>query len=118
MTKRKQPERSALLQPARTPLLDDIRQLIVDTRVRVAAAVNADLTLLYWQIGQRIRKGVLQEKRVEYGEEIVPTVSAQLVPEVGEGFSARNLARMVQFSKVFPDGEIVATLSRQSHACV
>jgi len=94
-------------------LLDDIRQLIVDTRVRVATAVNAGLTLLYWQIGQRIRKDVLQEKRAEYGEEILPTLSAQLVPEFGEGFSSRNLARMVQFAEVFPDGEIVATLSRQ-----
>jgi hypothetical protein len=32
--------------------------------------VNAGLTLLYWQIGQRIRTDVLQKKRAEYGEEI------------------------------------------------
>jgi hypothetical protein len=82
-------------------LLDDSRQLIIDTRVRVAAAVNAGLTLLYWQIGQRIRKDVLQEKRAEYREEIVPTLSAQLVPDFGEGFNSRNLARMVQSQRCF-----------------
>ena len=98
MTNRKRPEFSTLRQPTSAPLLDDIHQLIIDTRVRVAAAVNASLTLLYWQIGQRIRKDVLQEKWAEYGQEIVPTLSAQLVLEFGQGFSSHNLARMVQFA--------------------
>jgi hypothetical protein len=95
MTKRKQLELSVLRQSASTPLLDDIRQLIVDTRVRVAAAVNAGLTLLYWQIGQRIRKDVLQEKRVGYREEILPTLSAQLVPVYQRSTPARFLRRNV-----------------------
>jgi len=96
VTKRKQPELSALRQPASAPLLDDTRRLIVDTCVWIAATVHAGLTLLYWQIGQRICKDVLQEKRVEYGEEIVPTLSAQFVLAFGEGFRSRNLAQMLQ----------------------
>jgi hypothetical protein len=95
MTKQKQPELSALRQSASAPLLDDIRQLIVDTRVRVAAAVNAGLTLLYWKIGQRIRKDVLQEKRAEYGEEILPTLSAQLVSAYQSSTPSQFLHRNV-----------------------
>jgi hypothetical protein len=32
------------------------------------------------------------------GEEIVPTVSAQWVVDFGDGFSARNLFRMIRFA--------------------
>jgi predicted nuclease of restriction endonuclease-like (RecB) superfamily len=44
---------------------------------------------------------------------IVPTLSAKLVPQFGSGFSARNLFRMIHFSEVFNDMEIVAALARQ-----
>ena len=43
----------------------------------------------------------------------MPTLSAQLVPEFGEGFSKRNLFRMIRFAEVFPVEQIVATLSTQ-----
>jgi len=79
----------------------------------VAVTVNAGLTLLYWQIGNRVRQDILKEKRARYGEEILPTLSAKLVPEFGRGFTEKNLRRMVQFAEVFSDMEIVVTLSRQ-----
>jgi hypothetical protein len=41
------------------PLLADIRQLIDAARRRAAATVNAELTLLYWQVGRRIQAEVL-----------------------------------------------------------
>ena len=94
-------------------LLGDIRHLIDAARERAASAVNSELTLLYWRIGQRIHTQVLAGKRAEYGEEILPTLSAELVPVYGKGFSTRNLARMVQFAEAFPEEEIVATLSQQ-----
>jgi predicted nuclease of restriction endonuclease-like (RecB) superfamily len=65
---------------SRTPpaLHAELRGLILATRAQVTQAVNSGLTLLYWQIGDRIRREVLREKRAAYGEEIVPTASAQL----------------------------------------
>ena len=36
------------------PLVDDLRQIINQTRSRVAVNVNAELTLMYWHIGERI----------------------------------------------------------------
>jgi predicted nuclease of restriction endonuclease-like (RecB) superfamily len=94
-------------------LLQDLRDLIQATRSGVAQGVNSALVLLYWQVGHRIRTEVLLNRRAEYGEQILPTLSAKLVPEYGQGFSERNLARMVRFAEVFPDREIVSTLSRQ-----
>lgn len=94
-------------------LLDDVREMILATRERVARSVNSVLALHYWQIGQRIRKDVLKGKRAEYGEEILPTLSAKLEPEFGRGYSARNLARMTTFAEAFPEPKIVAALSQQ-----
>ena len=94
-------------------LLTDVRELIVSTRQTVARGVNAALVLLYWKVGERIRRDVLKEKRAEYGEEIVSTLSRQLATEFGSGFAEKNLRRMIQFAELFPNGEIVATLSRE-----
>jgi hypothetical protein len=94
-------------------LISDIRRLIETARHNVAVTVNAGLTVLYLQIGRRIRQDILKEKRADYGEEIISTLSIQLVKEFGNGFSRPNLFRMIQFAEVFSDMEIVVTLSRQ-----
>ena len=99
--------------PISGDLISDIRRLIETARQNVAVTVNAGLTILYWQIGSRIRQDILKEKRAEYGREIVVTLSRQLVKEFGNGFSRPNLFRMVRFAEVFPERKIVSTLSIQ-----
>ena len=94
----------------RCDLLSDVRDLILQARDRIAQAVNASLTLLYWRIGTRIRQDVLHGRRADYGEEIFHTLSARLQIEFGRGFSERNLSNMVRFAEVFPDAEILHTL--------
>ena len=94
-------------------LLAEIRALIEDTRRHVAQTANSALTLLHWRLGERISREVLQGQRASYGEEILPTLSAKLVPEYGKGFSARNLARMIRFAEAFPDPQIVASLAQE-----
>ena len=94
-------------------LLSDVRGLIEEARVHVAAAVNSRLAVLYWRIGSRIHRDILDQKRADYGQQIVPTLSAQLVEEFGIGFSEKNMRRMIQFAEAFPDERSVVTLSRQ-----
>jgi hypothetical protein len=50
---------------------------------------------------------VLRRKRPAYGEPILPTLSAQLAPEHGQGFSERDPARVIQFADVIPHPEDV-----------
>jgi len=107
------PATAAAPAPAERRLLGDIRSLIETARERTAQAVNAGLVLLYWQIGDRIRREILGEKRAQYGEQIVHSLGAQLTVEFGPGFAEKNLRRMTQFAEVFPDERIVVTLSRQ-----
>ena len=94
-------------------LLNDLRELIDNSRQRVAQALNAALVLLYWQIGQRIRVEILKQKRADYGKRIVHALSGQLAREFGNGFGRTNLFNMVRFAEVFPDKQIVHALSGQ-----
>jgi hypothetical protein len=113
LTRTTRPDRPPAAVGVPPALLADLRELIESARSVVAQAVNSALVLLYWQVGQRIRTDVLRDRRAEYGEQILPTLSAKLVPEYGQGFSARNLARMVRFAEVLPDRQVVVSLSRQ-----
>src|SRR4051812_2657333 len=72
---------TARTKPKSSVLTSDLRELILSSRQAVARGVNAAMVILYWQIGRRIRTDILSEKRAEYGEEILPTLSAKLVPE-------------------------------------
>ena len=94
-------------------LLTELRGLIESARQHVAQTANATLTMLYWHVGQRIRREVLKDGRAEYGEQILPTLSAKLVQDYGKGFNVSALTRMVKFAEAFPDEVIVATLSQQ-----
>lgn len=75
--------------PALGPLalLGDIRELIDAARQRTTTAVN--------------------------GEEVLSTLTAQLVRDCGRGFSEENLRRMVKFASDFSDKQIVISLVRQ-----
>ncbi len=94
-------------------LLADIRNMIEEARSVVATAVNASLTMLYWNIGKRINEEILKGERAGYGEEILSNLSQQLISEYGHGFSAKNLRHMMQFVETFPDEQIVSALRRQ-----
>lgn len=94
-------------------LLNDIVQLIQQGRRRVATEVNSTTVVLYWSIGKRINDEILADKRAEYGDQIINTISEQLSLKFGKGYSRSGLFRMVRFAKFYPDLQIVATVSRQ-----
>ena len=93
--------------------ISDIREMIVAARERVAVSVNAELTMLYWNVGRRINQELLGNKRAEYGKQIIDRLSARLCAEFGDGWKRRQLFYCVQFSSAFPDWEIVHTLCAQ-----
>ncbi len=89
----------------------ELRALIANSRQRLAGAINAELTRLYWMVGQRLRTEVLGGERADYGAKLLDQLGQQLAHEFGRGFESRNLRRMVKFAEAFPDAEIVSTLS-------
>lgn len=94
-------------------LLDDIRHLIQAGRDRIAQTVNTELVLLHWHIGDRIHRAILNKERAGYGEQVVEALGKVLTAEYGRGFGRRNLFNMIRFAEVFPDQQIVQTLSAQ-----
>ncbi len=94
-------------------LFTEIKQLIQSARKRASVAVNAELTLLYWQVGKRISNEVLKGERAEYGKQVIKNLARDLTQTFGKGWSKRNLAQMVKFSECFSDFQIVQALSAQ-----
>ena len=94
-------------------VFNDIKTLIEQSRQKVAQTINSTLTALYWNIGKRINEDILENKRADYGKQILLALSKKLIREYGNGFSTHNLHRMMQFCSLYPDFQIVASLMRQ-----
>lgn len=94
-------------------LFQDINHLIQESKTKVAAVANAEITILFWNIGNRINEDVLGNARAQYGKQIVVTLSRQLTAYYGNSYDEKKLRRMMQFAKSFPSLENVVTLSRQ-----
>lgn len=93
-------------------LFKGVQALIDNARGKVAVFVNAETTLLYWQIGNYVNGELIHENRAEYGTKIIATLSQQLTVVYGRGYSYSALTRMCKVAKTF-DGEKIATLSQQ-----
>jgi len=94
-------------------LFNEISQLVEQSKSLVVSQANSTFTLMFWQIGRIINNSILQNKRADYGKQIVATLSRQLYEKYGKNFEEKNLRRMLQFAEQFPNEEIVVTLSRK-----
>ena len=94
-------------------LLADLSRLIEQSKNLVIVQANSVLTMLFWNVGKRINENILQNKRADYGKQIVLTLSAQLTEKYGKNFERTNLTRMMKFAQQFTDLEIVAPLAQQ-----
>lgn len=99
--------------PAQTPLIYEVKSLIEQSKQQLSVTVNASMSMLYWKIGKRINDEILLDQRAEYGKRIVITLSEELIQTYGNAFSEKNIRRMIQFSKSFPDEENVVSVIRQ-----
>jgi predicted nuclease of restriction endonuclease-like (RecB) superfamily len=86
--------------------LAELKQRIHAAQQRATFAVNRELVLLYWQIGQ----GILERQAsLGWGGKVVDTLARDLrnaFPDV-KGFSPRNLKYMRAFAEAWPDLEFV-----------
>lgn len=95
-------------------ILPEIRSLIEQSRRHVAVTANLALVNLYWNIGRIITQDIQKnEKRAEYGKQLVEEVARVLNLEYGKGYSARNLWDMKRFYSEF---KILQALPAESHS--
>ena len=92
-------------------LLNELVTIIEKTKTQVISHANSSLTVMFWHVGKRILTHNLQNKRADYGKQIVVTVSRELVAKFGKNYEEKNLRRMIQFAERYPDVENIVTLS-------
>ena len=86
--------------------LADLKTRIHTAQQRAALAVNRELVLLYWQIGQDI---LARQAAQGWGAKVIERLSQDLrsaFPEM-KGFSRANLMYMRAFAAAWPDEKIV-----------
>jgi len=93
-------------------LLKELIAIIEKTKKQVVSYANSSLTVMFWNVGNRILSHNLHYKRAEYGKQIVVTLSRELVGKFGKNYEEKNLRRMIQFAEKYPTIENVVTLSR------
>ena len=89
-----------------TDWLLELRERIHAAQQRASLAVNQELVLLYWQIGQDI---LARQTNEGWGTKVIDRLAHDLrndFPDM-KGFSPRNLKYMRAFAEAWPDSEFV-----------
>jgi predicted nuclease of restriction endonuclease-like (RecB) superfamily len=92
--------------------LSELKTRIHNAQQRATLAVNRELVLLYWQIGQDI---LARQGREGWGAKVIERLAQDLrnaFPEM-KGFSPRNLKYMRAFAEAWPDPEFVQQAAAQ-----
>jgi len=92
--------------------LADLKNRIHIAQQRASLAVNRELVLLYWQIGQDI---LARQAAQGWGAKVIERLSQDLrtaFPEM-KGFSSRNLKYMRAFAEAWPDERFVQQAAAQ-----
>lgn len=95
------------------PVFLELKTLIEDSKQKLSVTVNSSMSLLYWQIGKRINEEILQQKRAEYGQQIIKTLAQQLTKTYGKGWSDKQLRHCLRIAETIENKDIVYALSRQ-----
>lgn len=99
-------------------LISDIKDRISHSRLKAHFAVNKEMILLYWNIGNEILK---RQKEQGWGSKVIDQISKDLrtsFPEM-KGFGTRNLKYMRKFADEYKNykfvQEVLAQLSWYHH---
>lgn len=90
----------------------DLKSRIHNAQQRATLAVNRELILLYWQIGNDI---LSRQAEQGWGTKVIERLSNDLrnaFPDM-KGFSSRNLKYMRKFAKVWKEEQIVQEVLAQ-----
>ncbi len=84
-----------------TELLTDIKSRVRQAQTKAALSANAEMILMYWDIGRMIAARQQQEG---WGAGVIPRLAVDLKNELPEqkGFSERNIKRMLSFYRQYP----------------
>lgn len=92
---------------------NELTEIIVFGKKDIELSINRTITNVYWQIGNRINTEILNDKRAEYGKQIIKHVSEFLVANFGKGWGEKHIRHCLRIAETFQDKEIFYALSRE-----
>ena len=85
-------------------IYDDITSIVNQAKDVAYKTVNVLLVQRNWLLGKRIAEEELKDNRKEnYGKEIIVELSKKLTREFGKGFEKTNLYYYLQFYNLYPN---------------
>ncbi len=88
---------------AKRNLFGAVKEIIIQSRLRVFRFTNSAFLEFYWHIGKLIIEDEQERKiRANYGSATLKTLSKQLTIEFGKGLIDSNLRNIRAFYKSFP----------------
>jgi len=97
-------------------LISQIKSIVSNAQQKAVRSVNTERVVMYWQIGKVIFEEEQQGKeRAEYGTSLIKSISQELQPLFGSGFSVRQLERYRQFYRAFPITSALRTQFSWTH---
>ena len=81
-------------------LLAEIKDRIHQAQTRAALSANAEMILMYWDIGRMVH---MRQQMEGWGAGIIPRLAVDLKNELPEvkGFSERNIGYMIRFAREY-----------------
>jgi predicted nuclease of restriction endonuclease-like (RecB) superfamily len=97
-------------------LLQQIQSIIDSAKERALRSVEKERMLMYWQIGKVLFEEEQKSKdRADYGQYLIKSISNEFQPQLGTGFSIRQLERNRQFYRAFPIASALRTQFSWTH---
>ncbi len=89
-----------------TQLLSDIKQRVRQSQHRAVLSANAEMVVMYWDIGKMIDN---RQKTEGWGTAVIPRLTVDLKNELPDekGFLERNIKRMLRFYREYPDLQLM-----------
>ena len=102
-------------------MMNEIRELLLNARQRVAVQVNTELLSTYWNVGKIIVEHEQENKdRADYGKQTLKELSKELTKEFGKGFSVSTVSNLQFMRRFYQSYQIQQTVSVKlswSHYC-
>lgn len=99
-------------------LVQSIKTIISSSRKAVTKAINQELIIAYWKIGEQIVDNEQKEKlNPKSASQVIKKLSKELTNELGRGFSRSNLFNMRKFYNEYKSVQTVSGRLSWSHIC-
>ena len=107
-----------MLEKNNMQMIEEIKDVIINSRNKIAYEVNNTMLLAYWNVGRIIVENEQNGNiKAEYGKQVLKELSKELRKTFGSGFSVSNLFNMRKLYVTYPKFQTLSRKLSWSHYC-